>query len=177
MEEIGGLEIPLRSLWHTLHCRRMAGMSSLLSIGWWYLYSVSSKRHCCRISAEDKGSRVYPLDPHIDTVELYSGCTQVSAVPGFRQMTFTLPPLLDSADAKQTSKLRRKKCPPQNTSTSIKPKIEIKMAPHKPRKPAPVEYIMDEENIIVYYTEEVETTKCIVGRLSEENWRNHDSET
>ncbi|GFT48718.1 uncharacterized protein TNCV_594951 [Trichonephila clavipes] len=65
-------------------CRRMAGMSSLLSIGWWYLYSVSSKRHCCRISAEDKGSGVYPLDPHIDTVELYSGCT-----PGKRRAWFS----------------------------------------------------------------------------------------
>ncbi|GFU53020.1 hypothetical protein TNCV_4853691 [Trichonephila clavipes] len=38
----------------------------LLSIGWWYLYSVSPKRHCCRVSAADKGWWVYPLDPRPD---------------------------------------------------------------------------------------------------------------
>ncbi|GFW27183.1 uncharacterized protein TNCV_94091 [Trichonephila clavipes] len=75
MEEIGGLGIPLRSLWPTLHCRRVAGMSLLLSIGWWYLSLVSPKRHSCRISAADKGCRVYPLDPRPDAVALYSGCT------------------------------------------------------------------------------------------------------
>ncbi|GFX74121.1 uncharacterized protein TNCV_490851 [Trichonephila clavipes] len=75
MEEIGGLGIPLRSPWPTLHCRRLAGVSPLLSIGWWYLSSVSPKRHCCRVSAADKGWRVYPLNPHLDVVVLYSGCT------------------------------------------------------------------------------------------------------
>ncbi|GFW64574.1 uncharacterized protein TNCV_3513961 [Trichonephila clavipes] len=50
-------------LWPTLHCRRVAGVSPLLSIGWWFLSSVSPKRHCCRVSAADKGCRVYPLDP------------------------------------------------------------------------------------------------------------------
>ncbi|GFT99950.1 hypothetical protein TNCV_1079831 [Trichonephila clavipes] len=35
------------------------------------------------------------------------------------------------------------------------------MAPHKPRKPAPVEYITDEDNMIFYDIEEVETTKSI----------------
>ncbi|GFW57075.1 uncharacterized protein TNCV_1116031 [Trichonephila clavipes] len=97
MEEIVGLGIPLRSLWPTLHCRRVAGVSPFLSIGWWYLSSVSPKRHCCRVSAADKGCRVYPLDPRPDAVALYSDCT-----PGkrrvwfFCQMTGTLPPLLDS---------------------------------------------------------------------------------
>ncbi|GFX68786.1 uncharacterized protein TNCV_4070301 [Trichonephila clavipes] len=75
MEEIGGLGIPLRSLWNTLHCRRVAGVSPLLSIDWWYLSSVSPKRHCFTVSAADKGWRVYPLDPHPDVVLLYSGCT------------------------------------------------------------------------------------------------------
>ncbi|GFT84724.1 uncharacterized protein TNCV_2767321 [Trichonephila clavipes] len=75
MEEIGALGIPLRSLWPTLHCRRVAGVSPLLSIGWWYLSSLSSKRHCCRVSAADKGCRVYPLDHSPDAVVLYSGCT------------------------------------------------------------------------------------------------------
>ncbi|GFW61946.1 uncharacterized protein TNCV_4669711 [Trichonephila clavipes] len=75
LEEIGGLGIPLRSLWPMLHCRRVTGVSPLLSIGWWYLSSVSPKRHCCRVSAADKECRVYPLDPRPDAVALYSGCT------------------------------------------------------------------------------------------------------
>ncbi|GFW06248.1 uncharacterized protein TNCV_37231 [Trichonephila clavipes] len=97
MVEIDGLGIPLRSLWPTLHCRRVAGVSPLLSIGWWYLSLVSPKRHCYRVSAADKGCRVYPLDPRLDAVALYSGCTPGKRpVPGFFQMTGTLPPLLDS---------------------------------------------------------------------------------
>ncbi|GFT31652.1 uncharacterized protein TNCV_230911 [Trichonephila clavipes] len=75
MEGIGGIGISLRSLWPTLHCRRVARVSPLLSIGWWYLSSVSPKRHCCRVSAADKGWRVYPLYPRPDAVVLYSGCT------------------------------------------------------------------------------------------------------
>ncbi|GFS61451.1 hypothetical protein TNCV_4311811 [Trichonephila clavipes] len=39
-----------------------------------------------------------------------------------------------SQDAKQTSKPRRKKRPPKNPSNTKKPKIEIKIAPHKPGK-------------------------------------------
>ncbi|GFU05447.1 uncharacterized protein TNCV_3290941 [Trichonephila clavipes] len=62
-------------LWPTLRCRREAGVSPLLSIGWWYFASVYPKRHCCRVSAADKGCRVYPLDPRPDAVVLYSGCT------------------------------------------------------------------------------------------------------
>ncbi|GFV29865.1 putative RNA-directed DNA polymerase from transposon BS [Trichonephila clavipes] len=38
-------------LWPTLRCRREAGVSPLLSIGWWYLSSESPKRHCCMVSA------------------------------------------------------------------------------------------------------------------------------
>ncbi|GFT92368.1 uncharacterized protein TNCV_3075671 [Trichonephila clavipes] len=34
------------------------------------------ERHCYRVSAADKGCRVYPLDPRPDAVALYSGCTQ-----------------------------------------------------------------------------------------------------
>ncbi|GFT79742.1 uncharacterized protein TNCV_732781 [Trichonephila clavipes] len=74
-KENGVLGIPLRSLWPTLHCRRVAGVSPLLSIGWWYLSSVSPKRHCCRVSAAEKGWRVYLLDPRLDAVALYFGCT------------------------------------------------------------------------------------------------------
>ncbi|GFV82271.1 uncharacterized protein TNCV_2791691 [Trichonephila clavipes] len=75
VEEIGGLEIPLRSLWSTLHCRWVARVSQLLSIGWWYLSLVPPKRHCCRVSDADKGCWVYPLDPRPDAVALFSGCT------------------------------------------------------------------------------------------------------
>ncbi|GFW86664.1 uncharacterized protein TNCV_4334481 [Trichonephila clavipes] len=75
MEEIGDLEIPMRSLWPMLHCRRVAGVRPLLSIGWWYLSLVFPKRHCYRVSAADKVCRVYPLDPRPDAVALYSGCT------------------------------------------------------------------------------------------------------
>ncbi|GFY06949.1 uncharacterized protein TNCV_4090511 [Trichonephila clavipes] len=60
----------------TLHCLRVAGVIPFLSTGWWYLSSVSPRRHCCRVSAADKGYRVYPLDSHPDAVALYSGCTQ-----------------------------------------------------------------------------------------------------
>ncbi|GFU60385.1 uncharacterized protein TNCV_2255921 [Trichonephila clavipes] len=75
MVEISGLVIPLRSLWPTLHCRRVAEVSPLMSIGWWCLSLVSPKRHCYRVCAADKGYRVYPLDSHPDAVALYSGCT------------------------------------------------------------------------------------------------------
>ncbi|GFT04305.1 uncharacterized protein TNCV_1928671 [Trichonephila clavipes] len=79
----GVLGIPLRSLWTTLHCRWVAGVSLLLSIDWWYLPSVSPKRHCCRVSAADKKWRVYPLDPHSDDVALYFGF-----IPGKRRALF-----------------------------------------------------------------------------------------
>ncbi|GFV21487.1 hypothetical protein TNCV_4888861 [Trichonephila clavipes] len=78
----------------------------------------SPKRRCCRVSAADKGCRVYPLDPRPDAVALYSGCTLV---------------------------VRR--------NASI---IDIKMAQHRPRKPAAVEYSTDEEVMIVYDVEENE---------------------
>ncbi|GFT51142.1 uncharacterized protein TNCV_4817421 [Trichonephila clavipes] len=83
-------------LWPTLRCRREALVSPLLSIGWWYLSSESPKRHCCRVSAADKGCRVYPLDPRPVAVALYSGCTSGKRRAWFCQMTGTLPPLLDS---------------------------------------------------------------------------------
>ncbi|GFV01769.1 hypothetical protein TNCV_3374461 [Trichonephila clavipes] len=54
-----------------------------------------------------------------------------------------------SQDTTHTSKPRRKKRP-KNQSNTIKPKIEIKTAPHRPRKPAPTEYSTDEEDMIVY---------------------------
>ncbi|GFX62274.1 uncharacterized protein TNCV_3306471 [Trichonephila clavipes] len=62
-------------LWPTLRCRREAGVSPHLSIGWCYISSVSPKRHCCRVSAADKGYRVYLLDSRPDAVALYFRCT------------------------------------------------------------------------------------------------------
>ncbi|GFW95380.1 hypothetical protein TNCV_2971021 [Trichonephila clavipes] len=49
---------------------------------------------------------------------------------------------------KQNSKNRRK------STTVQKPEIEIKMAPHKPRKSAPTEYATDDEDMIMYDVEE-----------------------
>ncbi|GFX00122.1 uncharacterized protein TNCV_296111 [Trichonephila clavipes] len=69
------MRIPLRSLLPTLHCRRVAGVNPLLSIGWWYISSVSPKRHCCSVGAADKECRVYPLGPRLDAVALHSVCT------------------------------------------------------------------------------------------------------
>ncbi|GFV74563.1 hypothetical protein TNCV_5130051 [Trichonephila clavipes] len=53
-----------------------------------------------------------------------------------------------SQDTTQISKHRRE--PHKNQSNTIKPKIEIKMAPHRPRKSAPAEYTPDEEDTIIY---------------------------
>ncbi|GFW52236.1 hypothetical protein TNCV_2426831 [Trichonephila clavipes] len=51
------------------------------------------------------------------------------------------------------------------------------MAPHKPRKSAPVEYSTDEEDMTLYdIEEEVESTKSIIRRLSEEYSQNEGME-
>ncbi|GFY15848.1 hypothetical protein TNCV_1284931 [Trichonephila clavipes] len=39
-------------------------------------------------------------------------------------------------------------------SNTIKPKIEIKMAPHRPRKSGPTEYTTNEEDMIIFDVEE-----------------------
>ncbi|GFU03583.1 RNA-directed DNA polymerase from mobile element jockey [Trichonephila clavipes] len=62
-----------------------------------------------------------------------------------------------SQDTTQTSKPRRKKRSPKNQSNTIKPKIEIKTAPHRPRKSASTEYTTDEEDMIIYDV-------CVCGR-------------
>ncbi|GFW49192.1 hypothetical protein TNCV_3057021 [Trichonephila clavipes] len=51
---------------------------------------------------------------------------------------------------KRNSRNRRKRPKVQ------KPEIEIKMAPHRPRKSAPTEYATDEEDMITYDVEEEE---------------------
>ncbi|GFW98623.1 hypothetical protein TNCV_2758021 [Trichonephila clavipes] len=82
----------------------------------------------------------------------YQGLKPLPACPVFEITTTTSNTIpTTSQDANQTSNPRRKKRPPKNPSNAIKPKknIEIKMAPHKPSKSAPVE-ITDEEDMIVY---------------------------
>ncbi|GFV54037.1 uncharacterized protein TNCV_2768301 [Trichonephila clavipes] len=69
-EENGVLGIPLRSLWPTLLPSEPAPVNRLVVP----LFGVP-KRHCCRVSAADKGWWVYPLDPRPDAVALYSECT------------------------------------------------------------------------------------------------------
>ncbi|GFT35031.1 hypothetical protein TNCV_2824951 [Trichonephila clavipes] len=59
---------PGNTLWPTLRCRRVAGVSPPCQSA---CGTESPKRHCCRVSAADKGCRVYPLDPHPDAVSLY----------------------------------------------------------------------------------------------------------
>ncbi|GFY09424.1 hypothetical protein TNCV_1942341 [Trichonephila clavipes] len=43
---------------------------------------------------------------------------------------------------------------PKNQPNTIKPKIEIKTAPHRPRKSGPTEYTTDEEDMIIYDVED-----------------------
>ncbi|GFW61716.1 uncharacterized protein TNCV_3706511 [Trichonephila clavipes] len=74
VKEIGVLDISFAFPLPTLRCRRAA---------WRYLSSVSPEKHCCRVSAADKGWRVYPLDPHLVAVAFYSGYT-----PGKRRVRF-----------------------------------------------------------------------------------------
>ncbi|GFV98926.1 transposable element Tcb1 transposase [Trichonephila clavipes] len=96
-------------------------------------------------------------------------------------ITFSCIPPTIASYLSQSSK-PHKKCPPKNTSNTIKSKIEIKMAPHKPRKSAPIENSVDEVDMIVYdVEEEVESLKncnyCGETKkdkyfLSEEYWQN-----
>ncbi|GFX90051.1 hypothetical protein TNCV_887491 [Trichonephila clavipes] len=92
MEEVGGLGIPLRSLWPTLHCRRVAGVSPLLSILFWCPRRYTAIGLVLRI--RDVRFNRWILAPMLYHYIL--GVLQVSAMPGFCQMTGTLPPLLDS---------------------------------------------------------------------------------
>ncbi|GFV28422.1 hypothetical protein TNCV_5071901 [Trichonephila clavipes] len=94
------------------------------------------------ISAASSSSTVSLITPLPVCPVLENTITTSNAIPGTSQ------------DAKQNTKPRKKKRPPKNTSNTIKPKIKIKMAPHKPRKSAPVEYTMDEEDMIVYDVED-----------------------
>ncbi|GFV13440.1 uncharacterized protein TNCV_129381 [Trichonephila clavipes] len=81
-----------------------------------------------------------------------SSSTACSVLETTTTTSNTIPTI--SQDTTQTSKPRKKKRPPKNQSNTIKPKIEIKTALHRPRKPAPTEYSTDEEDMIVYDVED-----------------------
>ncbi|GFW78901.1 uncharacterized protein TNCV_2059221 [Trichonephila clavipes] len=80
-----------------------------------------------------------------------SSSTACSVLETTTTTSNTIPTI--SQDTTQTSKPRRKKRPPKNQSNTIKPKIEIKTASYRPRKPAPTEYSTDDEDMIVYDVE------------------------
>ncbi|GFT97628.1 uncharacterized protein TNCV_2024461 [Trichonephila clavipes] len=81
-----------------------------------------------------------------------SSSTACSVLEKTTTISNTIP--ATSQDANQTSKPRRKKRPPKNQSNTVKPKIEIKTAPHRPRKSGPTEYPTDEEDMIIYDVED-----------------------
>ncbi|GFX56554.1 uncharacterized protein TNCV_75001 [Trichonephila clavipes] len=107
-------------------------------------------------------SKSQPTNSLIDTVSTASdslsistassSSTACSVLETATTTSNTIP--TTSQDTTQTSKPRRKKRPPKNKSNTIKPKIEIKMAPHRPRKSAPTEYSTDEEDMIIYDVED-----------------------
>ncbi|GFV30677.1 uncharacterized protein TNCV_3931991 [Trichonephila clavipes] len=86
-----------------------------------------------------------------NSLSIYAASSSSTACSVLETTTTTSNTILAiSQDTTHTSKPRRKKRPPKNQSNTIKPKIEIKTAPHRPRKPAPTEYSTDEEDMIVY---------------------------
>ncbi|GFT33348.1 uncharacterized protein TNCV_859021 [Trichonephila clavipes] len=95
-------------------------------------------------------SESQPSIPLIDTAPTTSN--NLSVLEPTTTISNTIP--ATSQDANQTSKPRRKKRPPKNQSNTIKPKIEIKTAPHRPRKSGPTEYTTDEEDMIIYDVED-----------------------
>ncbi|GFV44867.1 uncharacterized protein TNCV_1340751 [Trichonephila clavipes] len=107
-------------------------------------------------------SKSQPPNSIIDTAPTTSNSLSISAASSSStacsvlETTTTISNTIPttSQDANQTSKPRRKKRPPKNQSNTIKPKIEIKTAPHRPRKSGPTEYTTDEEDMIIYDVEE-----------------------
>ncbi|GFV51577.1 uncharacterized protein TNCV_1734431, partial [Trichonephila clavipes] len=95
-------------------------------------------------------SESQPSIPLIDTAPTTSN--NLSVLEPTTTISNTIP--ATSQDANQTSKPRRKKRPPKNQSNTIKPKIEIKTAPHRPRKSGHTEYTTDEEDMIIYDVED-----------------------
>ncbi|GFU10900.1 uncharacterized protein TNCV_960651 [Trichonephila clavipes] len=76
-----------------------------------------------------------------------------------------------------TQKSRRKKRNPKTicnvTAPTVKPKLEIKMAPHKPRKSSSIQDTDDEDMIVYDMAEQIESPKKNDKYfLSEEYWKN-----
>ncbi|GFX13676.1 putative RNA-directed DNA polymerase from transposon X-element [Trichonephila clavipes] len=107
-------------------------------------------------------SKSPPPNSVIDTAPITSNSLSISAASSSSTacsvlettttISHTIP--ATSQDANQTSKPSRKKRPPKNQSNTIKPKIEIKSAPHRPQKSGPTEYTTDEEDMIIYDVED-----------------------
>ncbi|GFX27174.1 putative RNA-directed DNA polymerase from transposon BS [Trichonephila clavipes] len=103
-------------------------------------------------------SKSQPTNSIIDTAPTTSDNLSISATsssstvcPAHETTTTTSNTIPSTShNAKETSKPRKKKRPPKNTCNAIKPKIEIKMAPHIPIKSAPIEYTTDEEDMKIY---------------------------
>ncbi|GFW52426.1 hypothetical protein TNCV_2796841 [Trichonephila clavipes] len=69
------------------------------------------------------------------------------------------PPAASSTqNLKKKSKFRDRK----RKKEVLKSIIDIKMAQHRPRKPAPVEYSTDEEDMIVYDVEEMKSNRILI---------------
>ncbi|GFX60667.1 uncharacterized protein TNCV_4917171 [Trichonephila clavipes] len=105
-------------------------------------------------------SKSQPINSVIDTVSTASDNLSIStasssstacSVLETTTTTFNTIPTT-SQDTTQTQNLNPvgKRPPRKNQSNAIKPKIDIKTAPHRPRKSAPNEYSTDEENMIIY---------------------------
>ncbi|GFU68794.1 uncharacterized protein TNCV_2576551 [Trichonephila clavipes] len=108
-------------------------------------------------------SKSQPPNSVLDTAPTTSNSLSISAASSSStacsvlETTTTISntiPATSQEDANQISKPRRKKRPPKNQSNTIKPKIEIKTAPHRPRKSGPTEYTTDEEDMIIYDVED-----------------------
>ncbi|GFY29704.1 sodium channel protein PaFPC1 [Trichonephila clavipes] len=114
-------------------------------------------------SGVDKGCRVYLLYPHLDAEVLYPGCTPAETSPAVLKpiTSNNIPskiPSSASQNLKQSLNSRQNKHPPKTISNSIptKPKIEIKMAFHRPKNSTLVQDKLEEEDMLVYGIEEEE---------------------
>ncbi|GFX74137.1 hypothetical protein TNCV_491011 [Trichonephila clavipes] len=127
------------------------------------------------------GWRVYPLDPRPDAVVLYSGCTPAATVsepqppiPKSNDALSTTNNIfihtessssvisasssncsIQPPSASTTTQSSKKKARDRKRKKELfKTIIDIKMAQHRPRKSASVEYTTDEEDMIVYDVED-----------------------
>ncbi|GFY07152.1 glycerol-3-phosphate dehydrogenase [Trichonephila clavipes] len=84
-----------------------------------------------------------------------------SIIPTSSSNSVIQPPCASNIqDAKKISKVRARKRKKELLKKMNDAVIEIKMAQHRPRKPASVEYTTDEEDMIVYdMGEEIESPK------------------